>query len=192
MKREDAKYPYNDYYIYKIFHSKEKRFYALLIHKYDKTRTTISYARYLMSVHIGRFLSKDEEVDHINEDKCDDRIENLQILSKSDNIKKNNSFLTRKYVELICPICGKHFEIPKNQSYLQKPGYKYNTCSKECSNKMKSFIHKQTIFDSLISNIFVREFEKYTNDGISYCAFGEEISIYDDGNESLEGYTKFI
>ena len=35
MKREDAKYPYNEYYIYKIFHSKEKRFYALLIHKYD-------------------------------------------------------------------------------------------------------------------------------------------------------------
>ena len=57
---------------------------------------------------------------------------------------------------------------------------------------MKSFKNKQTIFDSLISNIFVREFEKYTNDGISYCAFSEEISVYDNDNEILEGYTKFV
>ena len=57
---------------------------------------------------------------------------------------------------------------------------------------MKSFINKQTIFDSLISNIFVREFEKYTNDGISYCAFSEEISVYGNDNEILEGYTKFV
>ena len=36
MVREEAKYPYNDYYLYKVFYKKEKRNYAVLIPK-DKT-----------------------------------------------------------------------------------------------------------------------------------------------------------
>jgi hypothetical protein len=43
-----------------------------------------------MSISLKRYLSDDETVDHINEDKTDDRIENLQILSSIDNIKKHH------------------------------------------------------------------------------------------------------
>jgi hypothetical protein len=48
-------------------------------------RKTISYARYLMSTHLGRLLTDEEHVDHINDIKLDDRIENLQILSQKEN-----------------------------------------------------------------------------------------------------------
>ena len=54
-----AEYPYNDYKIYKVFHNKEKRNYAILVplDNSNKKRTTISYARYLMSVKEGRILN---------------------------------------------------------------------------------------------------------------------------------------
>lgn len=51
----------------------------------DKTGTVISYARYLMSVKLGRYLTEDEEVDHINRDPTDDNIENLQVLTIVDH-----------------------------------------------------------------------------------------------------------
>lgn len=41
--------------------------------------------RKIMSEYIGRPLRRDEVVHHINEDKTDNRIENLQLLSKSEH-----------------------------------------------------------------------------------------------------------
>lgn len=44
-----------------------------------------------MEVHLGRVLNyPDETVDHINNDPMDNRIENLQILSRSENAKKQH------------------------------------------------------------------------------------------------------
>lgn len=54
-------------------------------------RTTIAYARYLMSVKLGRILNDDETVDHIDNNKLNDDINNLQILSREDNIAKYHS-----------------------------------------------------------------------------------------------------
>lgn len=51
-------------------------------------RTTIAYARYLMAVKLGRMLTADEQVDHIDNDKTNDAIENLQILAPAANRKK--------------------------------------------------------------------------------------------------------
>lgn len=54
----------------------------------DGRKHCTSFARYLMSTKLGRYLEKDEEVDHINNNKIDDRISNLQVLTKSENIQK--------------------------------------------------------------------------------------------------------
>ena len=95
MVGKEAKYPYNGYYLYKVFHKKEKRNYAVLVPK-DKSlglkRHTISFARYLVSTNLKRFLTKDEEVDHIDNDSLNDVIENLQILSKDENINKQSCY----------------------------------------------------------------------------------------------------
>lgn len=67
--------------------NKENRKHVILFNN-NKDRTTTSYARYLMSCKLQRFLQKTEEVDHIDNDKTNDDIENLQLLSKAANNQK--------------------------------------------------------------------------------------------------------
>lgn len=140
MKRIQAEYPYNDYWLYKVWHRKEGRYQANLILKSDiKIRTTLSYARYLMSCSVGRILDKNEEVDHIDNDKSNDDITNLQILSKEENKKKQEDYnrsLNPIKISLPCSHCGNIFEYPANNyRYHTKRGRKSFCCSRSCSTK---------------------------------------------------------
>lgn len=47
----------------------------------DGTRTQQDLHRHLMEVHLGRKLGRLEVVHHINEDKHDNRLENLQVMT---------------------------------------------------------------------------------------------------------------
>ena len=65
-------------------------------HPAANNRGYILRSRYIMEQHLGRYLLSSEEVHHINEDKTDDRIENLEIKSKSeharDHMKNKSNF----------------------------------------------------------------------------------------------------
>lgn len=96
----------------------------------------MSYARYLMSVQLGRRLETSEEVDHIDGDRTHDIIANLQILSKSDNSRKAGADpLSRARKEtwywFICPHCLTRFERKKADTHLRRGG-KATYCKKEC------------------------------------------------------------
>jgi hypothetical protein len=72
----------------------------------------ISYAKFLWISHNNKEVPTGYEVDHINGNGKDDRIENLQLLSKRDNIikeKVENNMLGYLVVDLKCPICGGKF-----------------------------------------------------------------------------------
>lgn len=88
--------------------AKNRKFVHLYNSKSD--RKCISYARYLMCVKLGRILTSKETVDHINNDPTDDRIENLQILSLSDNIRKyaKYRFTGHNKRTCKCPECVNH------------------------------------------------------------------------------------
>lgn len=60
----------------------------------DGSKQTVSYPKYLMEVELDRFLTEEENVDHVNEDFIDNRLENLQILTRSENSKKHFQSLT--------------------------------------------------------------------------------------------------
>lgn len=100
----------------------------------DGNRVTQSYPRYLMELHLGRKLLPTEEVDHINHDFTDNRLENLQILSGKENKQKEMSRETRQAIRFTgyCPLCGKYFERPLSRvKYNNKESGPF--CSRQCS-----------------------------------------------------------
>lgn len=81
-------YPYNTQWkIGYVVINKDNRRTLLLAN--GKQRSSTQYARYLLAVKLGRFLTQTETVDHIDGDKTNDDINNLQILSRKENIRKS-------------------------------------------------------------------------------------------------------
>lgn len=165
MKRVVAEYPYNDYYLYIVFHKKENRRYANLVSIKDgkKDRKTISYARYLMSVKEKRILNPEEHVDHKDNNKLNDNINNLQILTLKENNIKESIRRGRKMVLLKCPSCGKEFIKRRNQTHLCKGG-KYTGCSRKCSSKFGALLqhnpNNKKLLNSLKENV-IKEFVEH-------------------------------
>lgn len=124
----DLEYPYSGKWcLGYLVTNKEPRRNVVLFNSHSD-RTTVSYARYLMSVHLGRMLEKHEVVDHINNDKMDDRIENYQILTMAENTRKSAKGIT--YRSFTCPVCSIEFSIEARQSHRENP-----TCSRSCGSK---------------------------------------------------------
>ena len=120
-----------DYYKEKGFNTvyininKEPRRVATL-RKPDGTMTSMSYAKYLYTSYHRCDINKDDHIDHINGDKMDDRIENLQVLSAKKNIQKDHK--QKEMLLLTCPVCGKEFLFEKrNLSSHPNP-----CCSRRC------------------------------------------------------------
>lgn len=166
MKGIQAQYPYNDYYLYIVFHKNEGRRYANLI-PIDKTkklkRKTISYARYLMSVKEKRILNKNEEVDHIDDDRTHDDISNLQILTREENLIKEAKRKGKQFVLLKCPCCGRIFEKYRGATHLVKGGT-FTSCSRKCSGTFGAILYNHpndaTLLNALKNNI-IKEYTKH-------------------------------
>lgn len=106
---------------------------TVILFNSSKERSSTAYARYLMAVHLGRYLSKDEEVDHIDCNKCNDDLSNLQLLSIDKHRAKTIQERAVLPTTFVCAYCGSTFTRAKNRI---NPATKY--CSKHCTGKMSS------------------------------------------------------
>lgn len=116
--------------------------------KHDGTTTTTSYARYLYNVSCGYFIPSYLDVDHINEDRTDDRIENLQLLTRAENIAKYHKHYRDNFIffhDITCSHCGKVFKLSEselnarrinNKSLSERSKY---YCSVKCVNESHRF-----------------------------------------------------
>ena len=117
---------------------------TVILYNNHKDRSSTQYARYLMAVKLGRYLAKNETVDHIDEDKTNDSLTNLQILSMRDNLVKANK---KPNFQLVCPICKKSFEKTHTQMRGKKDRAANNmiACSRKCGGKLSHITSKSSL-----------------------------------------------
>lgn len=102
----------------------------------DKTKKTISYPKYLMEKHLDRYLSDEEQVDHIDGNPLNNDLSNLQVLKLGEH--QSLDVLRNKDIVVNCKYCGKEFTIKgstlhyRNRSDKPHSGY---FCSRSCSGK---------------------------------------------------------
>jgi len=106
-------------------------------------------------------VKKDEVIHHVNRDKTDNRIENLEKLTRSEHSKKHMKEVGRKYAVIECPECGREFEKPLNHTFMQKPNTKASFCSKSCSI---SFYYNNDIDSEEMEDKYLTEIYMNTGD----------------------------
>lgn len=80
-------------------HSKDRYGYVYVYcpeHPHSSADGYVMEHRLVMESYIGRYLEKDEAVHHINRNKKDNRLENLQLMTRSEHAKLHNNLGGRK------------------------------------------------------------------------------------------------
>lgn len=111
----------------------------------DQDRTTISYARYLYGVKLGYEVPSEYEVDHSDENRLNDDVNNLQLLTGVENRLKShesNAFFT-KDIALLCPNCNGEFFVLASELRFRQSRNQEMFCSRNCSGQyVYENIHK--------------------------------------------------
>ena len=126
MKQEISEYYKKKGYdkLYIVVNKEPRR--VAILRKPNKDTVSISYAKYLYTSHYECDIPNGDQVDHINGDKMDDRIENLQVISSKYNAVKDKR--QKEMLLMKCPVCGEEFLFPKrNLSTHPNP-----CCSRRC------------------------------------------------------------
>lgn len=117
--------------VYGPYKNSRNRDIVVILYENGKYRTT-NYARFLYEKHLGRELDPETEtVDHIDRNKKNNDINNLQLIPR----KEHSSYDTKrvKRIKCFCSICGKKFyRKPKTLKDGHRRKYRGLFCSKSC------------------------------------------------------------
>ena len=110
--------------------------YRIILKFNDKTKKGMSYPKYLMEMHLERYLEEDETVDHIDGNPLNNELSNLRVLNRQEHC--SNDCIRNNSIIVTCTYCGKTFEIEgtkinsRNRRDRHQSGY---FCSRRCSGK---------------------------------------------------------
>ena len=161
-------YPFTELYNAGYTHVGNEGRKLITLKKFNGELVGTSYARYIMAVKLGRFLTDQEEVDHIDNNKTNDDPNNLQILTPEQNREKQRLHYinnVQQKFELVCPNCGCNFSLTEremNGRFIQirknaSLGLIY--CSSSCSSIFNKLLNPTSstigtpITDEKIKNI---------------------------------------
>lgn len=100
-------------------------------------QTSISYARYLVACKLGFHIPDGYEVDHINDDKTDDSLENLQILTAEENVfKQHYNYVMHQqgHYLVCCAWCDMNELVTERIIKMkQAKGLQWYFCSRACA-----------------------------------------------------------
>ena len=97
---------YSDGRVYGPYLRKDGRKHVIILYPSGKRRT-VSYPKFLMECYLGRYLEKNETVDHIDGDFTNDKLSNLQVLDHQKHVKLD--VRRRRAKAFVCPQCSTKF-----------------------------------------------------------------------------------
>ncbi len=121
--------------------------------------------RIVMENHLGRVLNTNEVVHHINEDKKDNRIENLQLMTTTEHCAHHAALAGKTMLLLNCPGCNSVFSRQKNQTHVSKKGL-FTCCSPQCRGRFSRMLQLQgrtEQVDNAISGNILLEYNSRDN-----------------------------
>jgi hypothetical protein len=148
---------YEDFKVYGPYLRKDGRMHVCLKSK-EGTRKTVSYPKYLMEMHLERYLGLNETVDHIDRDFTNNSIGNLQILAREDHSRLDAK--RSKDIQLNCEHCGNKFilsggEAIRDSVQNRKRGKRGPFCSRSCAGKASHNIENYKIKNIEIEHFYI-------------------------------------
>lgn len=138
------------------------------------SKKTISYPKYLMELHLNRYLQANETIDHIDGDFTNDDLSNLRILYRKEHVVLD--VIRNKDLNVTCTYCTKMFTIAgskinnRNRKNRNNSGY---FCSRSCSGKFGKDIQLNKIqsvkIDKIKPDKFKIKFEQFGRNPMSEC-----------------------
>jgi hypothetical protein len=99
---------------------------------------TFNAHRLVMERHLGRPILATEHVHHINGDRFDNRVENLEVRDGRDHVAEHAEERRIYPREKTCVICGRVFTPHRTKRKRAR------TCSPACANKLRSVTERRT------------------------------------------------
>lgn len=120
--------------VYGPYKRKDGRLHVVVVS--DGIKKTVSYPKFLYENLTGCSLKSHETIDHINGDFTDNRLENLRVLTRTQNIQEYLKTKPKSVQEFVCNFCGAPFKRRRGQvARLLRNKQTGPYCSKICSGK---------------------------------------------------------
>lgn len=164
-EKQEKKEPFG-WKVEKIIKKGEYLYCIVREHPYATKKGYVLHHRIVMENHLGRLLDPKEEVHHINGQKHDNRLENLELTKKGEHQSFHGRKRGRMWIMLKCPFCKKVFSRERKQTFISKGG-QWSACSASCRGsfmRMIQLLGRTPKVESAISENIVREYKIYSLD----------------------------
>lgn len=192
LKSIESPKPYKGHRVYGPRIENTGRWAVSLVNQTTKKQFTMSLARYVMSIGLGRVIDKSKHVDHIDMNPLNDTWSNLQLLEVSTNLRKGSAsgYHERKTITFTCPICTK-----RTTQWLAKSA---NTrpcvmcCSRDCAYIFQSqsrnqrdvkVVRKAKAINNIVEGSVIRDL-------LGFVPVGERIPFKTKGMRRVHNFTK--
>lgn len=88
--------------------------------------------RIVMENHLGRLLKKSEVVHHLNGNRKDNQIDNLELMERAAHSRKHGVLRGKSMVLLSCPECHEEFSRRSGNVHSLHGSGRYTCCSPKC------------------------------------------------------------
>lgn len=121
--------------------------------------------RVVMENYLGRLLEDNEVVHHIDHNKKNNNISNLELMDKNLHAQMHVREHGKLMMNLICPWCKQEFTQERRATHLVKPSkYHCTCCCNTCRGKLYRYIQMNGVTPAIqeaIDNNVISSFRRY-------------------------------